>query len=114
MQKVAFKAGETIIREGEEGDTAFFIVSGMVNVAVGSGDKIRTVGRLETGEVFGEMSLIDPGPRSATVTAAGDTECLAATYQDFVAAIEENPERAVGFMETLGRGVRKSNELPER
>src|ERR1700759_3913008 len=113
MQKVAFKAGETIIREGEEGDTAFFIVSGMVNVAVGSGNQIRTVGRLETGEVFGEMSLIDPGPRSATVIAASDTECLAASYQDFVAAIEENPERAVGFMKTLVRRLRKMNELLE-
>ena len=77
---------------GEEGDTAFFIVSGMVNVIVGGGDQFRTIGKLETGEVFGEMSLIDPGPRSATVTAACDTECLAASYQDFVAAIEENPE----------------------
>jgi CRP/FNR family cyclic AMP-dependent transcriptional regulator len=46
MQKVAFKAGETIIREGDEGDTAFFIVSGAVDVAVGRGDKAQTVGRL--------------------------------------------------------------------
>ena len=113
MQKVAFKAGDTIIREGDEGDTAFFIVSGAVDVAVGRGDRARTVGRLETGEVFGEMSLIDPGPRSATVIAACDTECLAASYQDFIAAIEENPERAVGFMKTLVRRLRKMNELLE-
>ena len=113
MQNVAFKAGDTIIREGEEGDTAYFIVSGAVDVIVGRGDKAQTVGRLETGEVFGEMSLIDPGPRSATVIAASDTECLAASYQDFVAAIEENPERAVGFMKTLVRRLRKMNELLE-
>ena len=37
MQTVAFKAGETIIREGDEGDTAFFIVSGSVDVIVGTG-----------------------------------------------------------------------------
>ena len=73
----------------------------------------RIVGRLETGEVFGEMCLIEPGPRSATVTAACDTECLAASYQDFIAAIEENPERAVGFMKTLVRRLRKMNELLE-
>ena len=117
MQKVAFKAGETIIQEGDEGDTAFFIVSGAVNVAVGLGDRAQTVGRLETGEVFGEMSLIDPGPRSATVTAACDTECLAASYRDFVAAIEDNPERAVGFMKTLVRRARASRDaagLPAR
>jgi CRP/FNR family transcriptional regulator, cyclic AMP receptor protein len=114
MKKVAFKAGETIINEGDEGDTAFFIVSGIVDVTVGRGGKARTVGKLTTGEVFGEMSLIDPGPRSATVIAACDTECLAASYQDFVAAIEENPERAVGFMKTLVRRLRKMNELLER
>ena len=113
MQNVAFKAGDTIICEGDEGDTAFFIVSGAVDVAVGRGANARIVGRLGTGEVFGEMSLIDPGPRSATITAASDTECLAASYQDFVAAIEENPERAVGFMKTLVRRLRKMNELLE-
>ena len=59
------------------------------------------------------MSLIEPGPRSATVTACSDTECLAASYQDFIAAIEENPERAVGFMKTLVRRLRKMNELLE-
>ena len=113
MQNVAFKAGDTIISEGEEGDTAFFIVSGAVDVIVGRGAKARIVGRLETGEVFGEMCLIEPGPRSATVAAACDTECLAASYSEFIAAIEENPERAVGFMKTLVRRLRKMNELLE-
>src|ERR1700721_1505494 len=113
MQNVAFKAGETIISEGGEGDTAYFIVSGAVDVTIGDGAKARMVGRLETGEVFGEMCLIEPGPRSATVTACSDTECLAASYQDFIAAIEENPERAVGFMKTLVRRLRKMNELLE-
>jgi len=112
MQKVAFKAGETIIREGDEGDNAFFIVSGEVDVSVGRANP-KYVGRLGTGEVFGEMSLIDPGPRSATVTAACEVECLSASYQDFVSAIEENPERAVGFMKTLVRRLRKMNELLE-
>jgi CRP/FNR family cyclic AMP-dependent transcriptional regulator len=113
MQNVAFKAGETIIRQGDEGDTAFFIVSGAVDVIVGRGDEATVVGRLGTGEVFGEMCLIEPGPRSATVTAACDTECLAVSYQDFIAGIEEKPERAVGFMKTLVRRLRKMNELLE-
>ena len=113
MHNVAFKAGETIIDEGDEGDTAFFIVSGAVDVTVGRGAKARIVGRLETGEVFGEMCLIEPGPRSATITATCDTECLAASYSEFIAAIEENPERAVGFMKTLVRRLRKMNELLE-
>ena len=114
MQNVAFKAGETIISEGDEGDTAYFIVSGAVDVTIGYGAKARMVGRLETGEVFGEMCLIEPGPRSATITAASDTECLAASYQDFITSIEENPERAVGFMKTLVRRLRQIGDIHER
>jgi len=113
MRNVSFKAGDTIIAEGDEGDTAFFIVSGSAEVIIGRGAGARTVGTLETGEVFGEMCLIDPGPRSATVRAAADTECLAASYEEFVAAIEENPARAVGFMKTLVRRLRMMNELIE-
>jgi len=114
MRNVSFKAGDTIIAEGDDGDTAFFIVSGSAEVIVGRGAGARSVGMLETGEVFGEMCLIDPGPRSATVKAASDTECLAASYEEFIAAIEENPARAVGFMKTLVRRLRMMNELIER
>jgi CRP-like cAMP-binding protein len=60
------------------------------------------------------MCLIEPGPRSATARAATDTECLAASYEEFVAAIEENPARAVGFMKTLVRRLRLMNDLIER
>ena len=113
MNAVAFKAGDTIISEGDDGDTAFFIVSGSVEVVIGQGAKARTVGTLKEGEVFGEMCLIEPGPRSATIRATTDVECLATSYEDFIATIEDNPERAVGFMKTLVRRLRQMNELME-
>ena len=112
MQTVAFKAGEVVIREGEEGDQAYFIVSGLVEVLIGAGS--RRVGELGAGEVFGEMCLIEPGPRSATVRAIADTECLAASYEEFIAAIEDYPERAVAFMKTLVRRLRQMNTLMEK
>lgn len=111
MQSVSFRAGDTIIAEGDDGDTAFFIVSGTVEVSIGA--KARLIGTLGMGEVFGEMSLIEPGPRSATVRALTDTECLATSYEEFISAIEENPERAVGFMKTLVRRLRQMNDLLE-
>ena len=113
MQTVAFKAGDTIISEGDEGDTAFFIVSGAVEVFVGQGPQAKRIGALNAGEVFGEMVLIEPGPRSATVTAATDVECLATSYEEFIASIEDHPERAVAFMKTLVRRLRQMNELIE-
>ena len=113
MQSVTFKAGDPIIVEGDAGDTAFFIVNGSVEVVLGEGDRAKVVGTLSEGEVFGEMCLIEPGPRSATVIALTDTECLATTYGEFIEAIENHPERAVGFMKTLVRRLRQMNEMME-
>lgn len=111
MQAASFKAGETIITAGDEGDTAFVVVSGAVEVIVGERDSARIVGTLHTGEVFGEMCLIEPGPRSATVRAAEDTECLVTSYEEFISTIEDNPERAVAFMKTLVRRLRLMNAM---
>lgn len=110
MQSVMFKSGDTILREGEDGDTAFLIVTGSVEVSVGVGDRAKSVGILTAGEVFGEMCLIETGPRSASVTAAADTECLVTNYDEFIASLQENPERAVEFMKTLVRRLRQMNE----
>jgi CRP-like cAMP-binding protein len=49
------------------------------------------------------MCLIEPSPRSATIIAAIDADCLATSYAEFIATIEENPPRAVDFMKTLVR-----------
>ena len=84
MQTVKFRAGDTIISEGEDGNTAFLIISGSVEVSIGQAPKAKTVGTLGAGDVFGEMSLIEPGPRSATVKAVTDTECVVTTYDEFI------------------------------
>jgi len=111
MENVKFRAGDTILSEGEDGDTAFLIIEGSVEVTVGQGSKSKKVGTLGEGEVFGEMSLIEPGPRSATVRAATDTECVVTSYDAFIETLQENPERAVAFMKILVRRLRQTNEL---
>src|SRR5690348_7230142 len=88
MQTVRFKAGDTILSEGEAGSTAFLIQAGSVEVTIGEGTKVKSVGTLGAGNVFGEMSLIDPGPRSATVKAVTETECLVTDYDDFIASAQ--------------------------
>lgn len=110
MKSVKYKPGDTILTEGEDGDTAFLIIDGSVEVSVGAGTKPRTVGTLKAGEVFGEMSLIEPGPRSASVSAVTDTECVVTNYEEFVASLQDDPERAVEFMKTLVRRLRQMNE----
>jgi CRP-like cAMP-binding protein len=111
MSRSVFSAGTTIISEGEDGRSAFIITSGSVEIIVGQGKKAKTVAHLKAGDVFGEMSLIEPGPRSATVRAVTDTECEVASFDDFMASIQENPEQSVKFMKTLVLRLRQMNEV---
>lgn len=111
MQTVRFKAGDTILSENDHGDTAFLIVSGSVAVTVGAGSHAKTVGTLGVGEVFGEMSLIEPGKRTATVKALTDTECVETSYEQFVTSLEHNPQAALEFMKTLVHRIRHMNAL---
>jgi CRP-like cAMP-binding protein len=110
MRTVKFKGGDTILKEGEMGDTAFLIIDGSVEVSIGEGAKAKNVGVLKSGEVFGEMSLIDPGPRSATVKAVIDTECVVTNFDEFNDSIQNDPARAALFMKTLVRRLRQMNE----
>jgi CRP/FNR family transcriptional regulator, cyclic AMP receptor protein len=114
LHTLAFKAGDTIISEGDPGETAFYIVDGSVEVSVGQGAKAKSVGALKMGEVFGEMCLIEPGPRSATVKATTNTQCLVTSYDEFFAALEEDPKRAIAFMKILVWRLRQMNDLMER
>jgi len=110
MQTASFHPGETILSEGEPGDSAYLIVKGSVEVTVGEGASARVVGMLGAGDVFGEMSLIDPGPRSATVRALTATECLVTGFEEFIATTQSNPEQSAAFMKTLVRRQRQMNE----
>jgi len=109
VQVANFSAGTTILTEGETGDTAYLIASGTVEVSIGHGAKARSLGVLTAGDVFGEMSLIDPGPRSATVRAVTDTECFVTTYEAFVSD-QQNADRTVELLKTLVRRLRQMNE----
>ena len=114
MQTARFHAGDTIISEGEAGDTAFLIVAGSVEVTIGAGAAAKSLGVLGPGDVFGEMSLIEPGPRSASVRALTDAECFVTDYDAFVNSTQADPERAVQLMKTLVRRLRQTNERMAR
>jgi CRP-like cAMP-binding protein len=111
MQNIQFKAGDVILSEGEEGNSAFLITAGSVEVIIGEGKKAKTVATLGEGTVFGEMSLLEPGPRSATIKALTDTECAVTSYDDFMASIQSDPEQAIMFMKTLVLRLRQMNEV---
>lgn len=79
-----FKAGDTILQQGEQGDRAYIIESGEVEILIEKADgKIHHVGNRGEGTIIGEMAIVDDAPRTATVKAVKDCEMLEITREDF-------------------------------
>ena len=74
--------GEAIITAGEHGDSFFMLADGYVKVCKRVGGDNATLAKLKPGAVFGEMALVAPGPRSATVLASGEVAVLALSKSD--------------------------------
>ena len=79
-----FAAGEEIFRIGDRGRNAYFIESGSVEVTTLRDGEPFVIAELGVGEIFGEMSMIDDAPRSATVTAMEDTEVIEIQRSHFI------------------------------
>jgi CRP/FNR family transcriptional regulator len=103
----AYKKGETIVKEGENAVAFYLITKGRVSVMHGGGESQTALASLGPGEFFGEMAILDSFPRSASVVATEDTECLVLSRWDFLAEVRSNPFIAVQMLPVLSRRIRK-------
>lgn len=104
----AYKKGDVIVKEGEDAIAFYLITKGRVSVVRGGNGKSQTaLASLTVGEFFGDMALLDSYPRSASVIASEDTECLVLSRWDFVAELRTNPHIAVQMLPVLSRRLRK-------
>jgi CRP/FNR family cyclic AMP-dependent transcriptional regulator len=106
MTERSFNEGDEITREGESGIGFFVIEDGEASVSVG-GKIVRTLG---PGEHFGEVALIDSGPRSATIVATTDLRCRGMSAWEFKPFVEENPAVAWSLLETLVGRLREAED----
>jgi CRP/FNR family transcriptional regulator len=97
-----FPAGHEIVVEGKEGVGFFVIESGEVSVSRG-GEHIRNLG---PGDYFGEMAVIDQGPRSASVVADSDVRCRGMTAWSFRPFVESHGEVAWPLLEAIVKRLR--------
>ena len=100
--EVDFPAGRAIVRQGEVGTGFFLIATGSARV-VRDGE---TVAELGPGDFFGELSLLDGGPRIATVTAETATTCLALASWEFEEVLMAQPRLAVAILKGVARRLR--------
>jgi len=103
-----YAAGEVIIKEGGSAVGCFIVASGEVEVVKGldSPDQTEVLATLGPGDFFGEMAIIDDSPRSATVRAITDTECIAITRWDFMAEVRTRPDIAIQMLPALVKRIR--------
>ncbi len=97
-------AASVLARAGQPGDEFFLILDGSARVEVSA----RKRSRLEPGQYFGEMSLLDGGPRSASVTAETPLRLLVIKRRDFTTLLREAPELTQSLLATLSQRVRQA------
>ncbi len=105
MYELSFPAKHTIFTRGQEGNSLYIIVSGQVKVHIGE----KQLAEFFPGESFGEMSLFDAEPRSASITTLEPCDCLVLTQDQLYDAIEDTPEIAVNIIRMLSRRIRDLN-----
>lgn len=105
MDELSFPKEYTIFTEGQEGRALYIVVSGRVRVHLGN----RDLAELDPGACFGEMSLFDSEPRSASITTLEPCDCLVLTQQQLYDAIDETPGIAVNIIRLLSRRIRELN-----
>jgi len=104
-----FKAGDVIIRENDPGSEAYTLEVGRVEVTKEVAGKRVQLAQIYPGETFGEMSMIDDKPRSASVTALEDTEVRVIPRDEFFEAFRTNPDVAAQVLRTLMERLRDAS-----
>ncbi|MFN8075298.1 MAG: Crp/Fnr family transcriptional regulator [Kineosporiaceae bacterium] len=111
MTQVDLPRGDVLFHEGDPGDRLYVIVEGKVKLGRTSSDgRENLLAILGPGEMFGELSLFDPGPRNATATAVADSLLLGLGTEELHAWLAGRPDVARQLLAALARRLRRTNE----
>ena len=112
VDQVRFDADETIFNEQDKGDALYVVESGSVRIWVLDEDvKPVTLAELKPGEFFGELAVLDRGPRSTNATAIVETALHRLSSDDFQKFLMEHPDVAIDVICEIGARMRQTNVL---
>lgn len=104
---VKYPDGGVVFIRGDAGDNAYVVKTGQVEIREAG----RALETIQPGELFGEMALIDEGPRSASAVAVGPTEVAVVDRDTFHRLVRNDPDFAIGVMREMARRLRVMNGL---
>jgi CRP/FNR family cyclic AMP-dependent transcriptional regulator len=109
---VSLGGGETLFRAGEPGESLYLVRAGEVEIFINDnvGQKI-TLGTCAPGDFFGEIALLDSGPRTATAVALVGSELIELDRDDLLLLFRRKPDAALHMLAAMGRMTRKADAL---
>ncbi|CRZ16769.1 cAMP-activated global transcriptional regulator CRP [Mycolicibacterium neworleansense] len=111
LEPVTFRRGEVVFTEGEPGDTLYIITAGKVKIgrkSVDGRDSLITL--MGPSDMFGELAIFDPGPRTSTVTALTELKTVVMSRSVLRSWIADRPEIAEQLLRVLARRLRRTND----
>ena len=111
MDTVKIPKGSILFKEGDDGEHLYVIIDGKLKLGTSSGDgRENLLSILGPGEMFGELSLFDPGPRTSTATAVTDAKLLSLSHEKVIPWLKQNPEVSLQLLTRLSQRLRRTNE----
>ena len=111
MVSVKIAKGSILFKEGDDGEHLYVIIDGKLKLGTSSGDgRENLLSILGPGEMFGELSLFDPGPRTSTATAVTDAKLLSLSHEKVIPWLKQNPEVSLQLLTRLSQRLRRTNE----
>jgi CRP-like cAMP-binding protein len=112
MEETHVPRGETLFHEGDDGDRVYVVVEGKVKMGRHAPDgRENLMAVLGPGQMFGELSLFDPGPRAATVSAVTDSVLLGLSHEKLLTWLEGRPGVARGLLAQLAGRLRRTSDI---
>jgi len=114
MEDADYNEGDVVFKQGDKGESLFLIDDGAVEISYGEGRGRVVLSTLFPGQYFGELSLFDGAPRSATAMATKRSRLMRLDRDDIVDFVNKNPSAALRIIAEMSERLRQTNELMSR
>ena len=112
MSPVKLRKGQSLFKEGDDGDHLYIVTTGKIKLGTKSQDgRENLLMILGPGEMFGDLSLFDAGPRTATATAVTESRLLVLGQDKVIPWVKEHPEVSLHLLARLASRLRRTNEV---